>query len=86
MKPIHKKEKRNNPANYRLISLLHITSKIYAQSLLKHLPAWAFESGIIPIKQGGFRKKLLNNKPLFLPVGSRQEVDGDCWPFVLLLR
>lgn len=43
--PIRKKGAYDEPANYWLITLLDMSSKIYAQMLLMSLKAWAFGRG-----------------------------------------
>uniref|UniRef100_A0A803TJP4 ribonuclease H n=1 Tax=Anolis carolinensis TaxID=28377 RepID=A0A803TJP4_ANOCA len=53
--PIYKKGGRNDPQNYRPISLLNITSKLYAQHLLQKLTEWLQERQIVHEEQAGFR-------------------------------
>lgn len=54
--PIYKKGDKNDPGNYRPISLLNIISKMYALHLLDKLQEWLEEEDIIREEQAGFRK------------------------------
>ena len=55
--PIYKKGKRDDPSNYRPISLLSVTSKIYARHLLARLKEWLEKENIIVDEQAGFREE-----------------------------
>ena len=54
--PIHKKDSRNNPSNYRPISLTSILSKVFEKAVLKYLLShllgndllYEFQSGFLP--------------------------------------
>ena len=52
--PIHKKGDRNNPDNYRGISLLNTGYKIYSKNIAKRLTAIA--EVLLLEEQNGFRK------------------------------
>jgi hypothetical protein len=54
--PIHKKGDRRDWSNYRGISLLCTTFKIYETVLNTRLMHWAEEQCILTINQGGFRE------------------------------
>ena len=54
--PLYKKGDANVPDNYRGISLLSITSKIFTGILNKRLYNWAEENEKINIEQAGFRR------------------------------
>ena len=54
--PLHKKGDINEPDNYRGISLLSITSKIFTGILNRRLYNWAEENEKINREQAGFRK------------------------------
>ena len=54
--PIYKKGDIHNPDNYRGISLLSVTSKIFTGILNKRLYNWAEYNDKINIEQAGFRK------------------------------
>ena len=56
IQPLHKKGDVNDADNYRGISLLNITSKLYSFILNKRLTTWIEENGIIGESQAGFRK------------------------------
>ena len=53
--PIFKKGDRSNATNYRLIALLDVEAKCYAQILLSHLERWVQDNNILPYYQTGFR-------------------------------
>ena len=53
--PIYKAGDGRNPDNYRGITLLCITSKIYTAVLNARLSSWCEANGIIAEEQGGFR-------------------------------
>lgn len=54
--PLLKKGDPNNPENYRGISLLSITSKVFTKILNTRLYKWAEKEGKICEEQAGFRK------------------------------
>ena len=54
--PLHKKGEVNEANNYRGVSLLSITSKIFSGILNQRLYNWAEENGKISREQAGFRK------------------------------
>ena len=56
IQPIHKKGNRNDPNNYRGISLLSVCSKIYSFILNKRLTLWSEENEILGETQAGFRR------------------------------
>lgn len=53
---IHKKGDKNNPSNYRCISLVNSITKIFTQILYDRLTQWAEESRVLPEFQSGFRR------------------------------
>ena len=55
--PLYKKGDRNNPDNYRGISLMSILGKVYTTILNKRLTKWADLHDKIPETQAGFRSK-----------------------------
>ena len=63
--PLHKKGDINEPDNYRGISLLSITSKIFTGILNKRLYRWSEENEKINIEPAGFRKKPFYYRPYF---------------------
>lgn len=54
--PIHKKGDIGSPDNYRGISLLNISSKLYTRILNKRLTNWTEANNILNESQAGFRK------------------------------
>uniref|UniRef100_A0A670KKD3 Reverse transcriptase domain-containing protein n=1 Tax=Podarcis muralis TaxID=64176 RepID=A0A670KKD3_PODMU len=54
--PIHKKGDPQDPRNYRPISLLDISYKVYSRFLLEKLIEWAEETKLFHPEQAGFRK------------------------------
>ena len=54
--PLHKKGDKENPDNYRGISLLSILSKVFTGVINKRLNRWAEENNILSEVQAGFRK------------------------------
>ena len=54
--PIYKKGKKDDPANYRPISLLSTISKLYARHLQWKLRDWMEQENIIAEEQAGFRE------------------------------
>jgi hypothetical protein len=56
IQPIHKKGDKNNPDNYRGISLLSISSKVYGHILNGRLNKWIENNEVIGENQAGFRK------------------------------
>ena len=54
--PIHKKNDRSNPANYRLISLTCITSKIFEHIIASHIMHHLETNSILYDLQHGFRR------------------------------
>ena len=52
--PIHKSGDKDNPDNYRGVSLLSILGKAFAHILNKRLVNWAEENDKIVEEQGGF--------------------------------
>ena len=56
IQPLHKKGDKDNPENYRGISLLNILSKVYSHILNRRLNDWIDEQNILEESQAGFRK------------------------------
>ena len=54
--PLHKKGDVHSTDNYRGISLINITSKLYTYILNKRLTMWVEENNILSEAQAGFRK------------------------------
>ena len=54
--PLHKNGKRNNPTNYRGISLLCTVSKIFTKILNNRLLTWAEENNKLDEGQSAYRK------------------------------
>ena len=54
--PLHKKGDRNNPDNYKGISLLNICIKLYSYIINKRLSKWVEEKDILGDIQAGFHK------------------------------
>ena len=55
IQPLHKKGDKNSPDNYRGISLLNVSRKLYSYVLNKRLTDWVEEHGLINEAQAGFR-------------------------------
>ena len=53
--PIHKKDSKSNPSNYRPISLLNYTWKIMERCVHKHLSQYLNDHSIITPFQSGFQ-------------------------------
>ncbi|XP_015271973.1 PREDICTED: unconventional myosin-VI, partial [Gekko japonicus] len=53
--PFHKKGKKEDPSNYRPVSLLSTISKLYTKHLLENVLAWLELEDIIVEEQAGFR-------------------------------
>ena len=53
--PLHKKGDKNSPDNYRGISLLNVSGKLYCYVLNKRLTDWVEEHGLINVAQAAFR-------------------------------
>jgi len=53
---LYKKGEKNDPSNYRGISLLNTSLKWFTQIMLTRLSKWTEDLGIIPESQAGFRK------------------------------
>ena len=56
IKPIHKKGDKSNPSNYRSITLLNVTGKIFTSILRDRISDWAEANGILNESQFGFRE------------------------------
>ena len=56
IQPIHKKGDINSPDNYRGISLLNVSGKLYSYILNKRLTTWLEDNRLINETQAGFRK------------------------------
>jgi hypothetical protein len=56
IQPLHKKGDLNTPDNYRGISLLNISSKLYSFILNKRLTKWMEINNVIGEEQAGFRE------------------------------
>jgi hypothetical protein len=54
--PLHKKGNIHSPDNYRGISLLNISSKLYTYILNRRLTLWIEQNGLLNESQAGFRK------------------------------
>jgi hypothetical protein len=56
IQPLHKKGDINSPDNYRGISLLNVSSKLYSYILNKRLTKWIEENRVVSESQAGFRR------------------------------
>ena len=56
IRPLHKKDDKNSPDNYRGISLLNVSGKLYSYVLNKRLTDWVEEHGLVNEAQAGFRR------------------------------
>ena len=56
IQPLLKKGNKNSPDNYRGISLLNVSGKLYSYVLNKRLTDWVEEHGLINEAQAGFRR------------------------------
>jgi hypothetical protein len=65
IQPIHKKGDSNLPDNYRGISLLNVSSKLYSYILNKRLTIWAEDNNVINEAQAGFRKNYSTTDHIF---------------------
>ena len=54
---LHKKGCKEDPKNYRGISLINTMLKLYTSMILKRLEKWVDNANILPEAQAGFRKK-----------------------------
>ena len=63
--PLHKKGDLNSPDNYRGISLLNISGKLYTFILNKRLTSWVEENNLLSESQAGFRKEYSTVDHLF---------------------
>ena len=54
--PLHKKGDKNNPDNYRGISLLSILSKVFTHIINSRLTRWTESNSVLNDAQAGFRK------------------------------
>ena len=54
--PLHKKGDKNNPDNYRGISLLSILSKVFTHIINSRLTHWTERNSVLNDAQAGFRK------------------------------
>ena len=63
--PLHKKGNRNDPSNYRGISLCNIGSKIYSFIINKRLQQWAEENNVTGEYQAGFKKNYSTTDHIF---------------------
>ena len=70
--PIFKKGDRTGPQNYRPISLLDVSPKLYSKFLLQKLEDWINENKVIHPQQAGFRRTAPDspNRPLLRPGAS----------------
>ena len=55
--PIHKRGSRNDPSNYRAISLIDSLRKIFIGILSSRLNNWCEENNVLDESQAGFRQK-----------------------------
>jgi hypothetical protein len=65
IQPIHKKGDVNSPDNYRGISLLNVSGKLYSYVLNKRLSAWVEDNSIVNEAQAGFRRNYSTNDHIF---------------------
>ena len=55
--PLHKKGDKNNPDNYRGISLQSIFSKVFTHIINSRLTHWTESNSVLNVAQAGFRKR-----------------------------
>lgn len=65
IQPLHKKGDINSPDNYRGISLLNISGKLYSSILNKRLVSWIEENNVLNDCQVGFRRNYSTVDHLF---------------------
>ena len=63
--PVHKKNEKNIVKNYRPISLLPISGKIFEKLIFDNLYEYVFGNNFISDKQSGYRKGDSTVKQLF---------------------
>ena len=56
IRPLHKKDDKNSPDNYRGISLFNVSGKLYSYVLNKRLTDWVEEHRLVNEAQAGFRR------------------------------
>ncbi len=64
--PIHKSGAKDDPNNYRGITLLNIMGKIITAVLCNRITEWATSQNILPQSQFGFRKNRRSTDCLFI--------------------
>ena len=64
--PIHKKGSKDNPNNYRGISLINVIAKCYTSVLNKRLYSWLELNNKICEQQAGFREKYSTTDHIFV--------------------
>ena len=64
--PVHKGGSRNDPNNYRGITVLNTIGKIFTSILNSRIMDWAEERSLIPESQFGFRKNRSTIDCLFI--------------------
>ena len=64
--PIYKKGNVNDPANYRPITLLEVSGKIFSKILCNRLTLWAEREHFITPEQAGFRHGFQTHDNIFI--------------------
>jgi hypothetical protein len=65
VKPVHKKDSRRNPANYRPISLLTSFSKVLVKAHYNRLTEYLSNNNLLVENQFGFRKGYTTDDAIF---------------------
>jgi hypothetical protein len=66
IQPIHKSGDKNNPSNYRGISLINCLGKLFTSIIGNRLRAWAEDCNAIPKEQFGFQKGKCTTDAIFV--------------------
>ena len=66
IKPIYKKGDKSNPSNYRSITLLNVTGKIFTSILRDRISDWAEANGILNESHFGFRGNRRTTDAIFI--------------------
>ena len=66
IKPIHKRGEKNDPNNYRGITLLNVMGKIFSAVIKERLHYWAELNGLLNESQFGFRPGHKTADPIFI--------------------
>ena len=78
IQPIHKKGDINSPDNYRGISVLNVSAKLYSYILNNHLTTW-LEDNTLTSETGCVQTGLQYNRSYFYSFGLDTETTADSW-------